>query len=132
VILVADRCTPCRGYELLAHGAHGCIDTRTTAEELRRAIRTAARGQTYLGSTIQAAVAAEIRLRGKAERPFLRPRELEVLEHIARGESLTGIAAQLHLAPTTVKTHAANLYGKLGVGDRAAAVAEGMRRQLID
>ena len=41
------------------------------------------------------------------------------------------IAAQLHLSPATIKTHLHNVYAKLGVSDRAAAVAEGMRRGLI-
>jgi two-component system nitrate/nitrite response regulator NarL len=38
----------------------------------------------------------------------------------------------LHLAPTTVRTHVQNLYGRLGVSDRAAAVAEAMRRRLVE
>ena len=49
-----------------------------------------------------------------------------------RGSSVPAIAEQLFLAPSTVKTHVQRLYEKLGVGDRAAAVAEGMRRGLLD
>lgn len=51
---------------------------------------------------------------------------------IADGLSVPDIAARLHLAPTTVRTHVQNLYAKLGVSDRAAAVAEAMRRRLVE
>jgi len=55
-----------------------------------------------------------------------------VLSHIAEGASIPMIAKTLFLAPSTVKTHVQRLYEKLGVGDRAAAVAEAMRRGLLD
>ena len=42
------------------------------------------------------------------------------------------IARRLQLAPTTIKTHVGTLYEKLGVSDRAAAVAEAMRRKLLE
>ena len=51
---------------------------------------------------------------------------------IAEGLSAPDIARQIHLSPTTVKTHLGTLYEKLGVSDRAAAVAEGMRRGLLE
>ena len=51
---------------------------------------------------------------------------------LASGASAPDIAAQLHLSTATVKTHLHNLYEKLDVSDRAAAVAEGMRRGLIN
>lgn len=60
-----------------------------------------------------------------------RHRELGVLELIAEGESAVVIAERLHLAVPTVKTHLQNLYAKLGVNDRGAAVAEAMRRGLL-
>jgi ATP/maltotriose-dependent transcriptional regulator MalT len=57
--------------------------------------------------------------------------ELEILTILAGGASAPEIATQLHLSPATVKTHLHNVYAKFGVSDRAAAVAEGMRRGLI-
>ena len=51
---------------------------------------------------------------------------------IADGASIPAIAKQLFLAPSTVKTHVQRLYEKLGVSDRGAAVAEAMRRKLLD
>jgi DNA-binding CsgD family transcriptional regulator len=64
--------------------------------------------------------------------PALTPRELEVLQLAAEGVPGPGIAERLVVSPGTVKTHFANLYAKLGVSDRAAAVAKGMRLGLID
>jgi two-component system nitrate/nitrite response regulator NarL len=55
-----------------------------------------------------------------------------VLGMIAEGASIPTIAKELYLAPSTVKTHVQRLYEKLGVGDRAAAVAEAMRRRLLE
>ena len=51
---------------------------------------------------------------------------------IAHGQSIPAIAESLFLAPSTVKTHVQRLYEKLGVSDRAAAVAEAMRRGLLE
>jgi two-component system nitrate/nitrite response regulator NarL len=55
-----------------------------------------------------------------------------VLQLIAGGLSAPAIAVELEISATTVKTHLAHLYEKLGVSDRAAAVAEGMRRGLLE
>ena len=64
-----------------------------------------------------------------AARPVapLTSRELEVLQLAAKGFSGPRIAERLVLSPATVKTHFAHIYDKFGVGDRAAAVATGMR-----
>jgi PAS domain S-box-containing protein len=61
----------------------------------------------------------------------LSPRELEVLSLAAQGNSVPVIARDLKIAPSTVRSHFDNLYAKLGVSDRAAAVAQGIRRGLI-
>jgi two-component system, NarL family, nitrate/nitrite response regulator NarL len=50
----------------------------------------------------------------------------------ANGHSAPDIGKQLHLSQSTVKTHLKSLYEKLGVSDRAAAVAEAMRRGLLE
>ena len=62
----------------------------------------------------------------------LTPRELDVLQLAAQGLSGPQIADQLVVSVETVKTHFVNVYAKLGVRDRAAAVAMGMRLGLID
>jgi DNA-binding CsgD family transcriptional regulator len=62
---------------------------------------------------------------------LLTEREVEVLALAAEGMSGAAIAERLVLSPATVKTHFEHIYEKLGVGDRAAAVAQGLRRGLI-
>jgi DNA-binding CsgD family transcriptional regulator len=59
-------------------------------------------------------------------------REQEVLQLAAEGYSGPSIAAELVVSPATVKTHFENIYKKLGVRDRPAAVAKAMRLGLID
>ena len=61
----------------------------------------------------------------------LSARELEVLRLAAEGVSGPAIAEQLVLSPATVRTHFEHIYEKLGVGDRAAAVAQALRTGLI-
>jgi PAS domain S-box-containing protein len=61
----------------------------------------------------------------------LSPRELEVLQLVAAGNSGPEIGELLFVSPGTVKTHLKNIYGKLGARDRGSAVAEGLRRGLI-
>jgi DNA-binding CsgD family transcriptional regulator len=58
---------------------------------------------------------------------FLTPREIEVLALAAEGLSGPELAAELVLSPSTVNTHFKNIYAKLGVRTRAAAVAKAMR-----
>jgi ATP/maltotriose-dependent transcriptional regulator MalT len=62
----------------------------------------------------------------------LTPREIEVLALAAAGHSGPGLAQQLVLSPATVKTHFKNIYDKLDVRTRAAAVAKAMRLGIID
>ncbi len=68
---------------------------------------------------------------GGGEPSELSKREREILEHVAAGRGGAEIAAQLHLSAETVKTHLRRVYLKLGVNDRAAAVAVAMRRRII-
>ena len=69
--------------------------------------------------------------RGQVERRALTTRELEILRHAADGERGPEIARRLVISPSTVKTHFENIYEKLGVSDRAAAVARALRAGLI-
>jgi DNA-binding CsgD family transcriptional regulator len=72
-------------------------------------------------------VADELRWRAGADEgrplPSLTPRERAVVELVAEGKTNTEIAAALWIAPSTVKKHLENIYAKIGVGRRAAAVA---------
>jgi PAS domain S-box-containing protein len=66
-----------------------------------------------------------------ANAPRLTRRETEVIALVADGNSAREIGARLHLSPATIKTHLASAYHKLGVRDRAAAVATALRWGLI-
>jgi two-component system nitrate/nitrite response regulator NarL len=89
-------------------------------------------GARRAGPRLASGLAVEIRRRAEPSGPSLSAREREVLGMIAHGQSIPAIAEALFLAPSTVKTHVQRLYEKLGVSDRAAAVAEAMRRGLLE
>jgi two-component system nitrate/nitrite response regulator NarL len=124
--------SPDRAYRALEDGAAGLLTKHASAEQLCEAIGAAARGETVLAHEVLDGVAREIRLRAGSGRIRLTDRELAILRLIADGRSLPAIARELHLAVTTVKTHVSHLYEKLGVSERAAAVAEAMRRGLLE
>jgi DNA-binding NarL/FixJ family response regulator len=63
--------------------------------------------------------------------PLLTPRELEVLEMLAEGYSLSQLARRLHVSTSTAKTHTTRIYGKLGAANRAQAVMEAVNRGIL-
>jgi two-component system, NarL family, nitrate/nitrite response regulator NarL len=132
LLFVGDDFDDGTTYDLLGDGAAGVLSKKTSHEQLRDAILTAAEGREFLSDEKLAAVTREIRLRNHDDRPRLSNREHEILKRIAKGESSTAIARAMHLGLSTVKTHSRHLYEKLGVSDRAEAVAVAMRRGLID
>jgi two-component system nitrate/nitrite response regulator NarL len=120
-------------YETVAAGARGYLSKESAREEICDAIVAVARGGTALAPEVQAGLAEQVQERERADRPpQLTPREFEVLQLISEGLSAPDIGKRIHLSPTTVKSHLHKLYEKLGVSDRAAAVAEAMRRGLIE
>jgi two-component system nitrate/nitrite response regulator NarL len=119
-------------YRALAEGAVGFLSKEASASAVCEAIVAAHRGETVMSPEVQGGIAEEIRLRAAPERIALSPREREVLALIADGMSAPDIAKRLHLSPATVKGHLHGLYEKLGVSERAAAVAEAMRRGLLE
>lgn len=119
-------------YRALAEGAAGFLSKESTRTELVGAVLDCARGRDVVAASLTAGLAGEIRKRAQPAGPSLSTREREVLRMIAAGQTVPAIARALFLAPSTVKTHVQRLYEKLGVGDRAAAVAEAMRRGLLE
>ncbi|MEV7330878.1 response regulator transcription factor [Micromonospora sp. NPDC093244] len=109
-------------------GATGYLLKDTPREDLVRAVRAAARGESVLAPSVAGRLMG--RLRAPAEEP-LSQRELEVLTLVARGASNREAAARLFISEATVKTHLLHLYAKLGVNDRAAAVATAYDRGLL-
>jgi two-component system nitrate/nitrite response regulator NarL len=119
-------------YAMFSRGAAGYIDKASSAEEICNAIAAVSRGEMVVSPTVEGGVLQQIRLHA-AEQPItLTEREREVLRLVATGRSAPEIARRLFIQPSTVKSHLHNIYKKLGVSDRAAAVAEGMRRGLLE
>lgn len=132
VILIGSAPPSGQVYEAIAGGAAGYLTTDTDASQLCEAISAVARGETVLAPSLHTGLAGEIRLRKTADRPILSDRESETLKLLAEGLSAPDIGRRLHLSTGTVKTHLEHLYAKLGVSERAAAVAQAMRRGLLE
>ena len=119
-------------YEAVESGARGYISKDSSSKEICDAISAVARGEIVMGVGVQNSIAEEIRLRAPVEKSPLSEREREIVELTADGNSVADIADRLYLSPATVKTHLQRVYQKLGVSDRAAAVAEAMRRGIVE
>jgi len=110
-------------------GATGYLLKDAPRDELIRAVRAAADGNAALAPSVASRLVNRVRA---PEASLLSPRELEVLALVADGATNRAAGARLQLSEATVKTHLLSIYAKLGVGDRAAAVAEGFRRGLLN
>lgn len=119
-------------YQALQQGAAGFLLKDSTRTEIVKAVLDCAKGNDVVAPSLAGGLAAQIRQRAEPSAPVLSAREREVLNRIARGQSIPAIAGELFVAPSTVKTHVQRLYEKLGVSDRAAAVAEAMRQGLLN
>jgi DNA-binding NarL/FixJ family response regulator len=115
-------------------GATGYLLKDAPPDELFRAVRSAATGEAVLSPSVATRVVGQMRAPAAAASSSGEPvsaRELEVLELVARGASNREAAARLFISEATVKTHLMHIYAKLGVNDRAAAVAEAFDRGLL-
>jgi len=134
VLFLSAFLEPELAYRTVAAGARGFLSKESSRQEVCEAILAIAAGGTAFAAEVQAGLASQIQQReraGGAVRP-LSKREAEVLGLIAEGLSAPEIGERISVSTTTVKSHLASLYAKLGVSDRAAAVAEGMRRGLLE
>jgi len=132
VVMIAAEPEPGLVYSAIENGAAGYLTHDADAGELCDAVTAVARGGIVLAPQVQAGIAGEIRLRADHERPFLSEREREILKLVADGLTAPEIGRRIHVSTATVKTHLQHLYEKLGVGERAAAVAQAMRRGLVE
>lgn len=109
-------------------GATGYLLKDAPREELFRAVRAAARGDTVLAPSAAAHLVGQVR---DPKPSTLTARKLEILRLIADGTSNQQAAQLLFISQTTVKTHLLHTYAKLGVNDRAAAVDAAYNRGLL-
>ncbi|MEV4179073.1 response regulator transcription factor [Nonomuraea sp. NPDC049709] len=109
-------------------GATGYLLKDSPREDLLRGARAAARGESVLSPSVAARLMNRIRTPAPQ---LLSHRELEVLQLVAAGNTNREAAALLFITEATVKSHLLNIYAKLGVNDRAAAVTEAFNRGLL-
>jgi len=109
-------------------GATGYLLKDAPREELFRAIRAAARGDSVLAPAVAARLMTRIQAPAAEN---LSAREIEVLKWVAKGASNKEIGKSLHMSTATVKTHLVHIYGKLGVDDRTAAVTTALEKGII-
>jgi len=121
----------------LEAGAAGYVLKDAGPEELTAAIRAVAAGGSYLDARATAALLQRTRAPDPGQSPdiqgteTLSEREREVLAHVCRGLGNREIAEALVVSEKTVKTHVANILGKLGAKNRTQAALIAMRRQLV-
>jgi DNA-binding NarL/FixJ family response regulator len=113
-------------------GAIGYLLKDISREELTQAIRIAHRGQSPLAPSVAGTLIANYgRLTKASQASVLSPRQLEILRLIASGATNKAIASKLFLSEATIKRETQAIFAKLGVADRAHAVSEGHKRELL-
>jgi DNA-binding NarL/FixJ family response regulator len=125
IIVLAEHAGDAEISNALKKGARGYICEDVAPENLVKAIRTVAAGRTYVQPEI-----AEI-LSENYGREELTPAESTVLRMIVGGMSNKEIAFALDVSENTVKTHAKNIFDKLGVSDRTSAATTAIKRGLV-
>jgi two-component system nitrate/nitrite response regulator NarL len=118
-------------YDALATGGYGYVTKDASMSQIREAVLRVAAGRRSLGRDVEHQVIEEIQVRAERATLELTERELAVLELSVKGLTVVAMGQQLHISPATVKVHLSTLYAKLGVSDRASAVAEAIRRGLV-
>lgn len=109
-------------------GATGYLLKDAPRDELKRAVRSAADGESVLSPPVARRLLGSVR---KPAHGKLSEREMEILLAVAQGSTNKSIARKLFISEATVKTHLVHVYEKLEVNDRAAAVAAAYERGLI-
>ncbi len=125
VLILTTYDTDAEILKAVEAGATGYLLKDTPREELYRAIRATALGQSYLAPQVAA------RLIGKLQSPLqeqLSAREVDVLGWVAKGASNKEIAHELHISEATVKSHLLHIFEKLGVNDRTSAVTQPVQK----
>ena len=97
-------------------GAYGFISKEAPLEEITKAINVILNGKKYISETL-AEKLAEDSFSGKSSNPFneLSPREFEIVTLLLAGKTVTDISHELNIQTSTVGTHKARLFEKLGV-----------------
>jgi DNA-binding NarL/FixJ family response regulator len=127
--LLRDRLPSAKVVILTTFGHENYLNLSSRAGASGYLLKDVSRDQ--LTDTIRRVAAGESMMESGSESDPISPRELEVLECMAREMSNQEIAVALCISENTVKTHVSHLFGKLGASDRAGAVLRGWRQGLI-
>jgi DNA-binding NarL/FixJ family response regulator len=122
--------------EAIEAGAAGYVLKQLDTEQLLRAIRGIRDGDSVLDPSVTPGVLARVREAARNRRADafadLTPRELEVLEEVARGLTNAEIADRLVLSEKTVRNHISAILAKLNVGNRTEAATYAVRHGIAD
>jgi two-component system nitrate/nitrite response regulator NarL len=131
VVLLSAHLSAHAVFRGMSRGAAGYLTKAADRGAILDALAAAARGEVQMPPEVQAELIGELRRHVASDQPRLTPRELEVLRMVSEGLTTPEIARQLVLGTATVKSHLQTLYDKLGVSDRASAVAAAMRQGIL-
>lgn len=124
-------------YRALEAGASGYLLKEADREELELAIRSVMKGDVYLSPGISDGVVQRYLNRGEEDLAMsplerLTPRQREVLQLVAEGNTTKEIADKLELSPKTVETHRSDIMSRLGIRDVAGLVRFAVRTGLVE
>lgn len=118
-------------FTALQNGAIGYMIKKVEPEELIQAVKDAYEGGSPMSPMIARKVIASMQLSPKAKKLEINDREKEVLELLANGNSYSAIGKEINLTVDGVGYHIRNIYRKLQVNSKAAAVAKGIKNGVI-
>jgi DNA-binding NarL/FixJ family response regulator len=118
IVVLANRPTAAESNQLLSFGATACISKETQGRDIINAIHLASRGMRVLPRSTSAPSDPAERFDYLPEADILTAREAEVLQLLQEGLTNAQIADQLTIGLETVRTHARNIYRKLGISTR--------------
>jgi DNA-binding NarL/FixJ family response regulator len=118
VVVLANRPTAAESNQLLSFGATACISKETQGRDIINAIHLASRGMRVLPRSTSAPADPVERFDHLPEADILTAREAEVLQLLQEGMTNAQIAHALSIGLETVRTHARNIYRKLGISTR--------------
>jgi DNA-binding NarL/FixJ family response regulator len=117
IVVLANRPTAAECNQMLSFGATACISKETQGRDIINAIHLASRGMHVLPRSAAVGGMTERQL-GLPGPDLLTPREADVLELLQEGRTNAEIAHTLSIGIETVRTHARNIYRKLGISSR--------------
>jgi len=118
-------------FECLCAGANGYLLKKTAPAKLFDAIQEVLEGGAPMSPTIARKVLNSFQTSKEANKYQLSPREIEVLQWLAKGYSIKLIAAEMFLAFDTVRSHLKNIYQKLHVNCGKEAIAKALSERIV-